>query len=296
MIKPISKKKYYETISEQIEQAILSGEWAEGSRVPTEDELAGIFQVGRGSIREAITNLQMSGVLNSSPGIGTYVADNAISCINNHQLADMLNDPESLNDMVEARQILEPQLAAYAAEHGNEALHERLRTIDPVSYETIHPNNLKRVIRALEYYKETGMTISAHNEAERQRETPYDLHFFVLNDDRAVLYDRIDRRVDFMMAEGLYDEVLYLRQMGLTRDMVSMQGLGYKEMLDCMDGRYDLDEAVQIMEEAGSIDYARNYAENLTSIAKNRLIDMIAPSPSRDMLISMADWFVSRLS
>ena len=139
------------------------------------------------------------------------------------------------------------ELAAYAAEHGNEALHDRLKDIDPVSYETIHANNLKRVIRALEYYKETGMTISAHNVAERQRETPYDLHFFVLNDDRAVLYDRIDKRVDFMMAEGLYDEVMYLRQMGLTRNMVSMQGLGYKEMLDCMDGRYELDEAVRIL-------------------------------------------------
>ena len=139
------------------------------------------------------------------------------------------------------------ELAAYAAEHGNEALHDRLKDIDPVSYETIHANNLKRVIRALEYYKETGMTISAHNAAERQRETPYDLHFFVLNDDRAVLYDRIDKRVDFMMAEGLYDEVMYLRQMGLTRNMVSMQGLGYKEMLDCMDGRYELDEAVRIL-------------------------------------------------
>ena len=139
------------------------------------------------------------------------------------------------------------ELTAYAAEHGNSALHEQLKNLDPVSYETIHPNNLKRVIRALEYYKETGMTISAHNEAERQRETPYDLHFFVLNDDRAVLYDRIDRRVDFMMAEGLYDEVMYLRQMGLTRDMVSMQGLGYKEMLDCMDGKCDIDEAVRIL-------------------------------------------------
>ena len=139
------------------------------------------------------------------------------------------------------------ELTDYAAQHGNTALHEQLKNIDPVSYETIHPNNLKRVIRALEYYKETGMTISAHNEAERQRETPYDLHFFVLNDDRAVLYDRIDRIVDFMMAEGLYDEVMYLRQMGLTRDMVSMQGLGYKEMLDCMDGKYDLDEAVRIL-------------------------------------------------
>ena len=119
MIKPISKKKYYETISEQIEQAILSEEWAEGSRVPTEDELASIFQVGRGSIREAITNLQMSGVLFSSPGIGTYVADNAIACINNNHLADLLNDSESLNDIIQARRILEPGLAAYAAENAS---------------------------------------------------------------------------------------------------------------------------------------------------------------------------------
>ena len=117
MIKPISKKKYYETISEQIEQAILSGEWAEGSRVPTEDELASIFQVGRGSIREAITNLQMSGVLFSSPGIGTYVADNAVACINNNHLADMLNDTESISEIVDARQIIEPYLAGYAAEN-----------------------------------------------------------------------------------------------------------------------------------------------------------------------------------
>ena len=120
MIKPISKKKYYETISEQIEQAILSEEWAEGSRVPTEDELASIFQVGRGSIREAITNLQMSGVLFSSPGIGTYVADNAIACINNNHLADLLNDPENLNDIIQARMILEPRLAAYAAENASQ--------------------------------------------------------------------------------------------------------------------------------------------------------------------------------
>ena len=119
MIRPISKKKYYETISEQIEQAILSGEWAEGSRVPTEDELANIFQVGRGSIREAITNLQMSNVLVSSPGIGTYVADNAVACINNNQLADTLNNPESLDEKLIARQILEPLLAYYAAENAS---------------------------------------------------------------------------------------------------------------------------------------------------------------------------------
>ena len=162
------------------------------------------------------------------------------------------------------------ELTDYAAQHGNTALHEQLKNIDPVSYETIHPNNLKRVIRALEYYKETGMTISAHNEAERQRETPYDLHFFVLNDDRAVLYDRIDRRVDFMMAEGLYDEVMYLRQMGLTRDMVSMQGLGYKEMLDCMDGKYDLDEAVRILKR-DSCHYAKRQITWFSHYAKRQI-------------------------
>lgn len=117
MIKPISKKKYYETISEQIEQAILNGDWPEGSRVPTEDKLATVFAVGRGSIREAITNLQISGVLFSSPGIGTYVADNAIACINSRHLALMLNDPDCIGDIIDARQILEPQLAAFAAEN-----------------------------------------------------------------------------------------------------------------------------------------------------------------------------------
>jgi len=117
MIKPISKKKYYETISEQICQAILSGEWSEGGRVPTEDELARIFDVGRGSIREAITNLQMTGILVSSPGIGTYVAENAIACINNSQLASILNNSANVEEMTEARKVLEPQLAAYAAEH-----------------------------------------------------------------------------------------------------------------------------------------------------------------------------------
>lgn len=117
MIKPISKKKIYETISEQIEELILSGEWKEGIRIPTEDDLAAIFNVGRGSIREAITSLQMSGILISSPGLGTYVADNAIVCINNSHLAEILNDQENLNELIEARYILEPQLAALAAIH-----------------------------------------------------------------------------------------------------------------------------------------------------------------------------------
>ena len=117
MIKPISKKKIYETISEQIEELILSGEWKEGMRIPTEDDLASVFNVGRGSIREAITSLQMSGILISSPGLGTFVSDNAIVCINNSHLAGILNDQENLNELIEARYIIEPQLAALAAIH-----------------------------------------------------------------------------------------------------------------------------------------------------------------------------------
>ena len=139
------------------------------------------------------------------------------------------------------------ELAKYAETYGNEALHARLREIDPESADAIHANNVKRVIRALEYYRQTGEKISEHNIRESERPSPYDLHFYVIHCDRQALYDRIDRRVDFMMDMGLIDEVMYLKAMGLTRDMVSMQGLGYKEMLDYLDGMYDLEEAVRIL-------------------------------------------------
>ena len=139
------------------------------------------------------------------------------------------------------------ELSEFAARFGNEALHERLRQIDPESAESIHPNNLKRVIRALEYFRQSGEKISDHNARESERPSPYDLRFYVITCDREELYRRIDRRVDFMMEMGLLDEVMYLRAMGLRRDMVSMQGLGYKEMLDYLDGAYALDEAVRIL-------------------------------------------------
>lgn len=139
------------------------------------------------------------------------------------------------------------ELLEYARIHGNDALHEELARVDPESAREIHPNNLKRVIRALEYYKETGRTISEHNKEEEKRESPYHLAYFVIDEDREVLYEKIDQRVDFMMKEGLVDEVQYLKAMGLTREHVSMQGLGYKEMLDYLDGKYSLEEAVRIL-------------------------------------------------
>ena len=131
-------------------------------------------------------------------------------------------------------------LQEIAREKGAQALHEMLRTVDPDSAEVIHANNVKRVIRALEYYHETGEPISKHNEQERAKESPYCFAYFVLNDARDTLYQNIDLRVDEMMQAGLLDEVRRLRENGCTRDLVSMQGLGYKEMIDYLDGKYDL--------------------------------------------------------
>ena len=127
---------------------------------------------------------------------------------------------------------------------GGERLHDRLKEVDPKAAVQIHAHNVKRVIRALEFYHQTGQPISEHNERERQRESPYRFVYFVLNDDRKKLYRRIDRRVDKMLEDGLADEVKALREMGCTRQMVSMQGLGYKEILAYLCGEMSLDEAV----------------------------------------------------
>ena len=134
-----------------------------------------------------------------------------------------------------------------AREKGDEYLHDMLRQVDPASADAIHFHNVKRVIRALEYFHQTGEKISEHNERERQKESPYQFVYFVLNRERSDLYERIDRRVDQMMEQGLLDEVKKLKAMGCTREMVSMQGLGYKEMLSCLDGEISLEEAVYIL-------------------------------------------------
>lgn len=139
------------------------------------------------------------------------------------------------------------QLEELAETRGNHYLHEMLKAVDPASAEAIHENNRKRVIRALEFYHESGERISEHNERESQKTSPYNFAYFVLNDERSRLYERIDRRVDQMLADGLVEEVAHLKELGCTRDMVSMQGLGYKEILDYLDGKISLEEAVYIL-------------------------------------------------
>lgn len=122
-----------------------------------------------------------------------------------------------------------------------------LQACDPKAAEQIHPHNVKRVIRALEFHHQTGRKISDHNEAERQKESPYNYAYFVLTDERSRLYERIDRRVDQMMEQGLLDEVKALRASGVPRGATSMQGLGYKELYAYLEGEYPLSEAVRII-------------------------------------------------
>ena len=142
---------------------------------------------------------------------------------------------------------LRDRLSALAAEKGPEAVHALLLEKDPASAAAIHPNNLKRVIRAIEFMEESGGSIAAHNLQQRERESAYRSVFFVLTMDRARLYERIDRRVDIMMERGLVEEVARLRAMGIQRDSTSMQGIGYKQVYGYLDGEYDLEEAVRLI-------------------------------------------------
>ena len=139
------------------------------------------------------------------------------------------------------------ELWELARKEGEEVLHNMLKECDPKAAEEIHKNNVKRVIRALEFYKTTGTRISDHNEEQRGKESPYEFLYLVLNQDRAVLYERIEKRIDLMVEQGLIEEVQKLKDMGCHKDMVSMKGLGYKEILAYLDGEMTLSEAIEIL-------------------------------------------------
>jgi len=140
--------------------------------------------------------------------------------------------------------IYRAKLESIAEEKGAVYLHERLQELDPVSADEIHENNIKRVIRALEFYETNGYPISQHNKKQRQKQSPYQFCYFVLNDERSCLYERIDLRVEMMLRNGLLKEVRKLKEMGYHKDLVSMQGLGYKEILDYLNDDCSFDDAV----------------------------------------------------
>lgn len=136
------------------------------------------------------------------------------------------------------------ELENFAKKEGCEALHRRLQEVDEESAATIHPNNIKRVIRALEYFYFTGEKFSAHNEEQKQHTSPYNFVYSVLTLDREILYSRINQRVDEMMEQGLVEEVKNLLEQGYSRDLVSMQGLGYKEIVAVLKNECTMEEAV----------------------------------------------------
>lgn len=139
------------------------------------------------------------------------------------------------------------ELEALAKEKGAEYLHEELKKVDSKAAEEIHPNNVKRVIRALEFFHQNKTPISAHNQEQKEQTSPYNLAYFVLNAPRELLYERIEKRIDEMLEEGLVEEVAALKEKGCHRGMVSMQGLGYKEILAYLEGELSLEEAVRIL-------------------------------------------------
>lgn len=156
-------------------------------------------------------------------------------------------DFQEINENATSDSALRKELEAIAKQKGTAYLHNMLRECDEKAAEEIHENNIKRVIRAIEFFRQTGKKISEHNETERHKESAYDSYYFVLTDERQKLYENIDRRVDMMIENGLVAEVQQLLDMGCKRDSTAMQGLGYKEIISYLEGEISLDEAIYRM-------------------------------------------------
>lgn len=174
-------------------------------------------------------------------GTGLYI--NSLIC--SYDFTEAGTDPE-----------YRAHLTSLAESKGKEYVHGMLEDIDRGSYEKLYPNDLKRVIRALEVYKLTGVTITEYNSKRQEYLCPYNLEYYVLTMDRAALYNRINLRVDIMVKSGLIEEVESLKTKGYTADMQSMKGIGYKEMLCYLEGKISLEEAVELIKKG-----SRNYAK-----------------------------------
>lgn len=174
---------------------------------------------------------------------------------------------------MESDEKLRAELREIAERDGNEKLIEMLSEFDPVSAARLHPNNVRRVIRAIEFYKLTGIPISKHQEMTKQTESRYNPVMFCINYERSVLYERINRRVDIMISEGLVDEVSHLIKMGYTAELNSMKAIGYKEIAEYIDGKCTLEEAIESVKQ-GSRRYAKR---QLTWFRRDKRIIMLDP-------------------
>ncbi|MGL4656120.1 MAG: tRNA (adenosine(37)-N6)-dimethylallyltransferase MiaA [Sarcina sp.] len=192
--------------------------------------------------KKAIKDIQSRGKLPILAG-GTGLYINSVICT--------MNFAEGEKD-----EVYRKDLESLALSKGNDYVHSLLKDIDEESYNSIHPNNVKRVIRALEVYKQSGKPFSAFKEENSIYTCDYDVFYYVLNMDREKLYNRINLRVDIMIEKGLIDEVKMLKDMGLTENDQSMKGIGYKEILAYLNNEIDLDSAIDMVKQG-----SRNYAK-----------------------------------
>lgn len=184
-------------------------------------------------------------------GTGLYIN----SLIYNYDFANTCKDDE-----------YREYLKLLSEEKGKEYVHNLLLDVDINSYNKLYPNDLKRVIRALEVYKVTGKTIGELNENSNLYDIPYDINYYVLTMDRSKLYERINLRVDIMIEKGLINEVIKLKDMGYNSNMQSMKGIGYKEILYYLEGKITLEEAIELIKKG-----SRNYAKRqLTWFRKDK--------------------------
>lgn len=168
---------------------------------------------------------------------------------------------------------LRRELEELAKKEGSQRLIDMLSEFDPLSAKKLHPNNLKRIIRAIEFYKVSGIPISEHQHMTKLKESRYNAVEFIIDRERYELYDRINRRVDIMMDEGLADEVKTLMDRGYSPKLNSMQGIGYKELIAYFEGKSTLDEAVDAIKQN-----SRRYAKRqLTWFRRNENIHWLSP-------------------
>ena len=191
-------------------------------------------------------------------GTGLYIN----SVVNDVDFGEYENDYE-----------LRKSLDELAKKDGAGVLLDMLAEFDPVSAKRLHPNNIKRIIRAIEFYKVSGVPISEHQERTKLKESRYDATMFLINHNREVLYDRINRRVDIMISDGLVDEVRSIMNMGYSRDLNSMQGIGYKEMIAYLEGEISLADTIDMIKQN-----SRRYAKRqLTWFRRDGRINMLSP-------------------
>lgn len=197
-------------------------------------------------------------------GTGLYVD----SLVNGTDFAEYDEDTECRRELFDLYE-----------KHGAAYMHSMLRQVDPGRAAQIHQNNVKRVIRALEVYNMSGRTISAHDEESKKRPPRYDaVYIGLMYEDRELLYDRINRRVDEMMASGLLEEVQKLLSSGVSSDTTAMQAIGYKELVSYFEGKCTQDEAVQNIKQA-----SRRYAKRqMTWFRRNKSINWIAVDKTKN--------------